>query len=334
MKIEHQAVAITWIPSEAVRGMPKGVFQTGLAHYDDPPPDALADGDLERLRDADRFRFANVLRAWIDVDDGHVTGYGYSGGCLIGSTNMRLGPLTHNFQAFAMPDLQLAPEVASGSVRFVQTGGGRTGAPAPRRVLRPPFVQWRAPLAWTTLALTLHVDGRAEVDVVGASRFPRHWVYGPDGALVAKSGLIDFKQWWRRSFGRSTPWGREDSPAIVTACETAMERELSSQLMKGGRPTIRKAKPGAVILREGEAGDELVLVLDGVVRIDKGGRRLAELGPGAVLGERAVLEGGTRTSTATAVTACRLAVARADQLDPAALLEVSRGHRREEQLGH
>jgi hypothetical protein len=43
-----------------------------------------------------------------------------------------------------------------------------------------------------------------------------------------------------------------------------------------------------------------------------------------------VLEGGVRTSTLRAVTKCRVAVARGDQLDREALLQVSRGHRRED----
>ena len=42
-----------------------------------------------------------------------------------------------------------------------------------------------------------------------------------------------------------------------------------------------------------------------------------------------VLEGGKRTSTLEAQTACRVAVARADQIDRAALIELARGHRRE-----
>jgi CRP-like cAMP-binding protein len=48
-------------------------------------------------------------------------------------------------------------------------------------------------------------------------------------------------------------------------------------------------------------------------------------------GERAVLEGGLRTSTVRAVTKCKLAVAKADQLDREALQQLSAGHRREEQ---
>ncbi len=63
----------------------------------------------------------------------------------------------------------------------------------------------------------------------GASRFPRHWVYDDDGQLVAKSGLIDFNDWYRKSFGKHTPWGDQESEAFVTVVETALERSLSRQ---------------------------------------------------------------------------------------------------------
>ncbi|MEN3360966.1 MAG: hypothetical protein V7637_4948, partial [Mycobacteriales bacterium] len=64
-------------------------------------------------------------------------------------------------------------------------------------------------------------------------------------------------------------------------------------------------------------------------RVTVDGTPLAEVGPGAVLGERAVLEGGSRTATLTAVTPVRVAEAAAAALDLAALAELSRGHRRE-----
>jgi len=57
---------------------------------------------------------------------------------------------------------------------------------------------------------------------------------------------------------------------------------------------------------------------------------VAEVGPGAILGERALLEGGTRTATLMARTKCRVAVAPGDSVDRAALAELSEGHRREE----
>ena len=47
--------------------------------------------------------------------------------------------------------------------------------------------------------------------MLGASQFPRHWVYDADGALAAKVGLADFKEWWRTSFGKHTPWGDAES---------------------------------------------------------------------------------------------------------------------------
>jgi hypothetical protein len=305
-------------------------FDAGFTHYDDPPPGEIS--DLEALRVADRFRFANVLRAWAEADDsGRITGCGYSGGGLMGSTTVQLGGLHYRFQAVQLPDLQRDPERGEGWVRFVQTVGGRTGLPAPRRVRRRPFVQWQAPLVWTTLSLTLYADGRAEADMTGASRFPRHWVYDDNGVLSHKSGLTDFRDWSARSFGRHSPWGDEDSPALVTAVETALERTLSVQLMHGAaKPAFRRLAAGEALVRQGERGAEIFLLLDGVIRVERDGERLAEYGPGAMLGERAHLEGGVRTSTLTAVTACRVAAVDASQLDRSALQELSGGHHRED----
>src|SRR5487761_54762 len=100
---------------------------------------------------------------------------------------------------------RLAPVVGDGWVRFSQTCGGRTGVPAPRRVNRPPFVQLAAPLAWTSLTLTVFSDGTSSHELTGASPFPRHWVYDRDQNLALKSGLVDFKRWYQPAFGKHTP---------------------------------------------------------------------------------------------------------------------------------
>jgi Cyclic nucleotide-binding domain len=330
MRYESCVTSLSWIPSEAIRGATRMPFDAGITHYDEAPPGEL--GDIEALGAADRFRFANILRAWIETDDsGQVTGSGYAGEGLMGSSAVRLGGLQYRFQAVQLPLLQRDPEHGDGWVRFVQTAGGRTGIPAPRRVRRKPFIQWQAPLAWTTLSLTLHADGKAEGAMTGASPFPRHWVYDAEGRLAQKSGLIDFDDWYRKSFGRHSPWGDQDSAALVTAVETALERQLSVQLMHGAaKPKIRRLKAGDVLVRQGEAGTDMFLLLDGVIRVEHDGERLAEYGPGAMLGERAPLEGGTRTATLVAVTACRVASVDAAHLDRAALEELSGGHRREE----
>jgi hypothetical protein len=359
MRHESCVTSLSWIPSEAVTGTTRVFFDAGFTHYDEPPPAVL--GDIEELRAADRFRFANVLRAWIDVDEsGRITTGGYGGGGLMGATTIRLGSLSRTFQAVALPDLRREPErgrAQSGGgreargreqqsagageteqdgrwMRFVQTVGGRTGLPAPRPVRHPPFVQWHAPLVWTTLSLTLYADGRSEYAVVGASRFPRHWIYTASGELAGKSGLTDYANWTGVSFGRHTPWGDEESPALVTAVETALERTLSVQLMHGGaKPRISRLGAGAQLVRQGEPGSEVYLVLDGVIRVEHDGTRLAEYGPGAMLGERAGLEGGLRTSTLVAVTPCRVASVDAAQFDPALLTEMAAGHQRERDAG-
>lgn len=330
MRIESRVVAVSWIPSEALKGAMKVPFELGIARYDQPLPDTL--GDLEDWRARDLFRVANDLRAWIEVDDGGVViDHGYTGGGVIGATTMSMGGAAATFEAVAYPDLQAPPEVGDGWVRFRQTVGGRTGVPAPRRVAKPPFMQYHAPTAWSALALTIHAGGDAEWELVGASPFPRHWVYGPDGALAAKSGLVDFKDWYRHAFGDNSPWGGEDSPALVAAVETALERRLSSVIMGQGKPKVRKLKEGATLTEQGTEADALYLLLDGIVRVLVDGEEVAAIGPGALIGERAVLEGGRRTATLVAATPCKVAEARKVELDLELLAEVSRGHRREEQ---
>lgn len=328
MRIQSSVTSLSWIPSRAVTGMGKAIFESGVGHYDDPPPDVLQ--DLAALRDADRFRFANHLVGWIDVEDGRVVGAGYDGGCVMGDTTITVGSKQSTFAAVAFDDIQRAPEISDSSARFVQTVGGHTAVPAPRRVSKPPFVQFEAPTVWTTLALTLHIDGRVEHELLGASTFPRHWVYDEHGVLVSKAGLSDYKDWWLHSFGKHTPWGDEDSPTLVTAVETALERDLAGRIMRGGsKPVVRTLRAGAILTRQGEEGSKVFLLLNGVIGVEVDGAPTADVGPGAILGERAALEGGVRTSTLRALTKVSVAVVEAADIDRVELAEVSTGHRRE-----
>jgi hypothetical protein len=316
MRIESSVTAISWIPSEAVQGMPKVPFELGIGHYDEPPPERLDEGDLERLRDADRFREANRLAAWIEVEDGKVVGHGHDGEGLVGSTTFSFGIKDLNIPGVAFEILRPEPEVSDDAVRFVQTVGGRAGFPAPRMVTGRPFFRVQSATAWTTLALTIRADGSSDHELVGASPFPRHWIYDRDGNLAAKSGTVDFKTWYREAHGDRTPWGDEDSEAFVTAAESALEREISRELMTNDLDLKRrKLEPGEKLVEQGEPGDELYLLLDGVLLAEIDGEEVAEIGPGAIVGEHAVLEGGKRTATLSARTRCRVAVVPADLID-------------------
>jgi hypothetical protein len=317
-RFESSVTAVSWIPSEAITGPSKIPFELGVTHYDQPPPDRL--DDLESLRTSDRFREANELRAFIEVDDGRIVTAGHLGQGHIGATTVRVGPAAVRFPAVHLPDIQADPEIGPTSARFVQTIGGRMGLPTPRPVKHKPFVQFWPSIAWTTLALTINTDGTSSHELVGASPFPRHWIYDRDGSLVQKSGVIDFTTWFNDSFGERTPWGMQDSPAVVAAVESALERSLSGAIMHGGaKPTIRTLKPDEELVRQGEPGTDVFLILDGIFAVEVDGDPVVEIGPGAVVGERAGLQDGVRTATLRATTQARVAGVPADALDAQAL---------------
>jgi hypothetical protein len=320
MHVESSVTSVSWIPREAIEGFSRLPWDLGIAHYDPPPPDVL--DDVEGLLAADAARFANQLRAWVEVQDGQITGYGQAGRGLIGRTRVRLAGARLQFAAVAFPDLRPKPEVGDGWVRFVQTTGGRPGMPVPRRVRNR--VRVVGPLVWSTLALRIRADGSSGFEVVGASPFPRHWVYDQAGRLAAKSGLIDFRRWHLEASPQRSPWGDEESPAVVTAVESALERQLS-RLIVGADPPFRRLQPQEALVEQGEAGEELFLLFDGVLAVEADGRTIAEVGPGAILGEMALLRGGRRTATLRAVTPCRVAVVPGDRIDRQALEELAKG---------
>ncbi len=328
MRVESAVTSVSWIPSEAVEGLAKLPFELGIGHYDDPPPDVI--DSLERLHAASAFRFANELRAWVEVEDGRIGDHGHAGRGWISSTLLRLGPVRLRVQPTALAELRSVPEVSDHSVTFEQTTGGRTGVPAPRTVEGTPYAQVLAPVVWTTLRLTINANGRSRGELVGASPFPRHWVYDARGHLFAKSGMTDWRRWYATVHGTHSPWGDENSPVLVAMAETALERELSRTIMRGGeKPELKRLPAGTLLTQQGEPGDELYLVLDGVLEVQVDGERVAEIGPGAVLGERGVLEGGRRTATVRALTDCRIAVAPAARIDRDALVRLAAGHQRE-----
>ncbi|WP_377640312.1 cyclic nucleotide-binding domain-containing protein [Oryzobacter terrae] len=333
MRVESTVTTMSWIPSDIIHGMVKAGMTLGVTHVDEPPPDRIAPGDVGRLSDADRFRWGNVLTGWAEVEGGRVAraGYGTRSGLVIGVTRVRLGPVSLSLRAGRLPTLQHDPVLGDdGSARLVQTVGGRTGAPFPRPVPHRPFAQWLAPTVWTTLALTLRPDGTSEVELVGASPFPRHWVYDGSGRLVAKSGVTDQDGWIRHAFGERTPWGDQDSPAVVAEASSDLERQLSDDIMGGARPEVRRLAVGDELTRQGDPGDELYLVLDGMLDVDVDGRVVAQVGPGAVLGERSLLEGGRRTASLRAATKVAVAVAPRASVDLDHLRQLAADHRRED----
>jgi hypothetical protein len=325
MRIESSVTSVTWIPSEAIKGMPKLPFEWGMAHYDEPPHDRLL--DLEAMQENDLFREANELKAWIDVDDdGTISDFGYSGRGRIGVMRIKLGRREVAFPAVQYPLIQAEPEVGDGWVRFRQSAGGHMGLPAPRRVIGKPFFRVQSASAWTTLELTIKADGSCEHKLVGASAFPRHWIYDADGVLCQKSGTIDFDRWYRESHGGHTPWGEEDSETFAVAVESELERELSNSIMSAGAKLERRTlDAGEALVEQGDEGRELFLILDGIVDVEVDGEEVAEIGPGALLGEMALLGDGRRTASVYATTPTRVVVVPPEAVSQSALEELAAG---------
>ena len=70
----------------------------------------------------------------------------------------------------------------------------------------------------------------------------------------------------------------------------------------------REAAEGERLTEEGRSGREFFVLVEGAVVVTRGGKRLAELGPGDWFGEIAILTYKPRTTTVTATSPLRLLV--------------------------
>jgi CRP-like cAMP-binding protein len=84
--------------------------------------------------------------------------------------------------------------------------------------------------------------------------------------------------------------------------------QLFGELSKHQQRTISQlgtrcsGRPGTVLTREGHAGAEFIIVLEGTVEVRAGDQVLATRGPGDVLGEISLLGLQPRTATVVATT--------------------------------
>jgi hypothetical protein len=294
-RVESSVTSVTWLPFAALDALADLPLAIAVAHHDEPPGEQL--GDLDALREADAFREANELRAWIDVEDGRIVGHGITGRGHVGRS-VEAGAQQLRFPAVQLPVIQPDADVREDSVRFVQTAGGSIGLPAPRPVRGKPFAHIGSAVAWTTLELVLHADGHADGRLVAASPFPRHSIYDADGRLVGDHGLDDFGGWYEEAFGE-TPWGSVDE----------LEDELTKVVLgTDARFERRRFSTGETLVRQGDPGREMFLILDGAFDVDIDGETVARVGAGAVVGELALLGDGRRQATLRAAGPARVAV--------------------------
>jgi CRP-like cAMP-binding protein len=227
------------------------------------------------------------------------------------------------FAGVALPDLIAPPEVHPGRVRLTQTAGGHTGAMVPRHVAHPPFMRLTAPIAWSTVALTIHADGSSRAELAGASCFPRHYLYDTDGNLTHKSALISYRHWLRRAEHEDSPWSGAAHPVPVAHVRGAAERALADTILVSGGYRQQRLPAGARLSEAPIADTEVHVLLDGLLVIEFDGKPAVEVGPGAIFDPAKRTQVSKEHAIVRAKTACRLAVLPRDHLDSAALLGVA-----------
>jgi flavin reductase (DIM6/NTAB) family NADH-FMN oxidoreductase RutF len=118
---------------------------------------------------------------------------------------------------------------------------------------------------------------------------------------------------------------------------SSLPPEVLGPILASGQE--RRFAAGDTIIREGDPGDELFVILDGEVRIERGGRPLHTFSTGEFFGELSVLDGRARSASAVAVTDVRCltvsreALRRALEAEPEsawAMLQILAGRLRED----
>jgi CRP/FNR family transcriptional regulator, cyclic AMP receptor protein len=94
-------------------------------------------------------------------------------------------------------------------------------------------------------------------------------------------------------FAKNAKVQRLASVPLFAQCSKRELGEIASVADELGLPA------GRTLMREGDSGRELVVVLDGEVEVRRKGRRLSLSGDGNVFGEAALLTGAPRNATVT-----------------------------------
>src|SRR5205814_9934307 len=113
------------------------------------------------------------------------------------------------------------------------------------------------------------------------------------------------------------------------AIGSELERRLATSILRDGAKLVRRRLAcGETLVEQGKPGHDLFVLLDGVFDVEIDGEVVAQVGSGAILGERAVLGDGRRTATLPAVRPSRVAVIGPDEISRPHLAEISASRRR------
>jgi CRP-like cAMP-binding protein len=96
-----------------------------------------------------------------------------------------------------------------------------------------------------------------------------------------------------------------DALASVPLFSACSRKELQLVTKQGEHRTV---SPGTTLVTEGSAGAEFFVILDGQARVERHGKKVAQLGPGSYFGELSLLDRAPRNATIVADTPMELVV--------------------------
>lgn len=119
----------------------------------------------------------------------------------------------------------------------------------------------------------------------------------------------------RRGSGRGVTPHRPEQPPRRTRRQTALAlggiplfADLSKRHLNrlAGETDELAFGPGASVVKEGDLGETLFVVLEGEGKVVRGGRKVGAVLPGDFFGELSAIDGGPRSASVVAVTQLRV----------------------------
>ena len=150
--------------------------------------------------------------------------------------------------------------------------------------------------SFTVIHDTPLMDGALAHLVARAER--SYW--GGDHSLFL--GRVEYAR-----YGSGTPLlfhgGQYEQLLAKAQVFSTLSPELLEPILASGKELTFKV--GETIVRQGDPGDDLYVILEGRARVERGGRAVESLGQGEFFGEVAVLDGRPRSADVVADTAVR-----------------------------
>ncbi len=136
-------------------------------------------------------------------------------------------------------------------------------------------------------------------------------------ALLGENNPWLTRVWAWSGLGGEVPQGDGDIDLVVLLRTVSMFSQMSGEPLLPVASIVKPVHfgPGDFVVREGDPGDKMYLVVQGEVEVLKGGEPVATLGARDAFGELAILDGAPRSASVRAVSAVGLLAVHGDEFE-------------------